>query len=233
MRCLAFIILFWMGSVSIALPFNSVNKVDFERLFYGDIIKPQNYIKPIGMALIENFSGAILENEKNEQFFVVQGDEINIENQIFYIEKISPDEIVLKNSEENKTILRFPDQEQIIKKQVEGDWRNPKLPEIDLETYKQLAKNLGAPEFLINAIKTAPLTSRSRAGRLGILVSENLPVIILRQLGLRPNDLILEIQKIPVLETERLFSELKSDYLNEVLLEVQRDAKLRIIRITQ
>ena len=233
MRCLAFIILFWMGSVSIALPFNTVNKVDFERLFYGDIIKPQNYIKPIGMALIENFSGAILENEKNEQFFVVQGDEINIENQIFYIEKISPDEIVLKNSEENKTILRFPDQEQIIKKQVEGDWRNPKLPEIDLETYKQLAKNLGAPEFLINAIKTAPLTSRSRAGRLGILVSENLPVIILRQLGLRPNDLILEIQKIPVLETERLFSELKSDYLNEVLLEVQRDAKLRIIRITQ
>ena len=233
MRCLAFIILFWMGSVSIALPFNSVNKVDFERLFYGDIIKPQNYIKPIGMALIENFSGAILENEKNEQFFVVQGDEINIENQIFYIEKISPDEIVLKNSEENKTILRFPDQEQIIKKQVEGDWRNPKLPEIDLETYKQLAKNLGAPEFLINAIKTAPLTSRSRAGRLGILVSENLPVIILKQLGLRPNDLILEIQKIPVLETERLFSELKSDYLNEVLLEVQRDAKLRIIRITQ
>ena len=233
MRCLAFIILFWMGSVSIALPFNSVNKVDFERLFYGDIIKPQNYIKPIGMALIENFSGAILENEKNEQFFVVQGDEINIENQIFYIEKISPDEIVLKNSEENKTILRFPDQEQIIKKQVEGDWRNPKLPEIDLETYKQLAKNLGAPEFLINAIKTAPLTSRSRAGRLGILVSENLPVIILRQLGLRPNDLILEIQKIPVLETERLFSELKSDSLNEVLLEVQRDTKLRIIRITQ
>ena len=233
MRCLAFIILFWMSSVSIALPSNPVSKVDFERLFYGDIIKPQNYIKPIGIALIGNFSGAILENEKNEQFFVVQGDEINIENQIFYIEKISPDEIVLKNSKENKTILRFPDQEQIIKKQVEEDWRNPKLPEIDLETYKQLAKNLGAPEFLINAIKTAPLTSRSRAGRLGILVSENLPVIILRQLGLRPNDLILEIQKIPVLETERLFSELKSDSLNEVLLEVQRDAKLRIIRITQ
>ena len=233
MRCLAFIILFWMGSVSIALPSNSVSKVDFERLFYGDIIKPQNYIKPIGMALIGNFSGAILENEKNEQFFVVQGDEINIENQIFFIEFISPDEIVLKNSEEKKTILKFLDQEKIIKKQVEADWRNPKLPEIDLATYKQLAKNLGAPKFFINAIKTAPLTSRSRAGRLGIVVSENLPVIILRQLGLRPNDLILEIQKIPVLETERLFSELKSDSLSEILLEVQRDAKLRIIRITQ
>ena len=222
-----------MGSVSIALPSNSVSKVDFERLFYGDIIKPQNYIKPIGMALIGNFSGAILENEKNEQFFVVQGDEINIENQIFFIEFISPDEIVLKNSEEKKTILKFLDQEKIIKKQVEADWRNPKLPEIDLATYKQLAKNLGAPKFFINAIKTAPLTSRSRAGRLGIVVSENLPVIILRQLGLRPNDLILEIQKIPVLETERLFSELKSDSLSEILLEVQRDAKLRIIRITQ
>ena len=233
MRCLAFIILFWMGSVSIALPSNSVSKVDFERLFYGDIIKPQNYIKPIGMALIGNFSGAILENEKNEQFFVVQGDEINIENQIFFIEFISPDEIVLKNSEEKKTILKSLDQENIIKKQVEADWRNPKLPEIDLATYKQLAKNLGAPKFFINAIKTAPLTSRSRAGRLGIVVSENLPVIILRQLGLRPNDLILEIQKIPVLETERLFSELKSDSLSEILLEVQRDAKLRIIRITQ
>ena len=233
MRCLAFIILFWMGSVSIALPSNSVSKVDFERLFYGDIIKPQNYIKPIGMALIGNFSGAILENEKNEQFFVVQGDEINIENQIFFIEFISTDEIVLKNREEKKTILKFLDQEKIIKKQVEADWRNPKLPEIDLATYKQLAKNLGAPKFFINAIKTAPLTSRSRAGRLGIVVSENLPVIILRQLGLRPNDLILEIQKIPVLETERLFSELKSDSLSEILLEVQRDAKLRIIRITQ
>ena len=233
MRCLAFIILFWMSSISFALPSNPVSRVDFERLFYGDIIKPQNYIKPIGMALIGNFSGAILENEKNEQFFVVQGDEINIENQIFYIEIISPDEIVLKNSEEKKTILRFPDHEKIIKKQVEENWRNPKLPEIDLETYKKLAKNLGAPKFFINAIKTAPLTSRSRAGRLGIVVSENLPVIILKQLGLRPNDLILEIQKIPVLETERLFSELKSDSLSEILLEVQRDAKLRIIRITQ
>ena len=91
------------------------------------------------------------------------------------MKSISPDEIVLKNSEEKKTILRFPDQEKIIKKQVEEDWRNPKLPEIDLETYKQLAKNLGAPEFFINAIKTAALTSRSRAGRLGIVVSENLP----------------------------------------------------------
>ena len=68
---------------------------------------------------------------------------------------------------------------------------------------------------------------------MGIVVSENLPVVILKQLGLRPNDIILEIQKIPVLEIDRLFSELKSDSLNEILVEVQRDAMLRIIRITQ
>ena len=104
---------------------------------------------------------------------------------------------------------------------------------IDLETYKRLAKSLGAPDFFINAIKTPPVTTRSRAGRLGIMVSENLPILLLKQLGLRPNDIILEIQKIPVLETERLFSEINSDSLSEVLLEVQRDDKLRIIRITQ
>ena len=222
-----------MGLFNSVLSSKTVSRVDFEKLFYGDIIEPQNYIKPIGMALIGNFSGAILENEQNEQFFVVQGDEINIENKIFYIETISTDEIVLKNNEEKKTILRFPDQEQIITKQVKEERRNPKLPEIDLETYKQLAINLGAPKFFINVIKTAPVTKRSRAGRLGIVVSENLPVIILKQLGLRPNDIILEIQKIPVHETERLFSELKSESLSEILLEVQRDAKLRIIRITQ
>ena len=38
------------------------------------------------MAIIGNFSGAILENEKKEQFFVIEGDEINLENQIFTIE---------------------------------------------------------------------------------------------------------------------------------------------------
>ena len=159
--------------------------------------------------------------------------EINLENQIFHIKSISPAGIVLRSKLEKETILRFPDQKKIIEKKVVGDWKNPNLPVIDLESYKRLAKSLGAPDFFINAIKTPPVTTRSRAGRLGIVVSENLPILLLKQLGLRPNDIILEIQKIPVLETERLFSEITPDSLSEVLLEVQRDDKLRIIRITQ
>jgi hypothetical protein len=233
MRFVALIIFFLIGLTNIVLASDNVGKLDFEKLFYGDIIDPQNHIKPIGMALIGDFSGAILENDKNEQFFIMEGDEINLENQIFHIKSISPDGIVLQSKLEKETILRFPDQKKIIEKKIEGDWKNPKLPVIDLETYKRLAKSLGAPNFFINAIKTAPVTTRSRAGRLGIVVSENLPILLLKQLGLRPNDIILEIQRIPVLETERLFSEIKPDSLNEVLLEVQRDDKLRIIRITQ
>jgi hypothetical protein len=233
MRFIALIIFFLIGLTNIVLASDNVGKLDFEKLFYGDIIDPQNHIKPIGMALIGDFSGAILENDKNEQFFIMEGDEINLENQIFHIKSISPDGIVLRSKLEKETILRFPDQKKIIEKKVVGDWKNPQLPVIDLETYKRLAKSLGAPDFFINAIKTLPVTTRSRAGRLGILVSENLPILLLKQLGLRPNDIILEIQKIPVLETERLFSEINPDSLSEVLLEVQRDDKLRIIRITQ
>jgi len=233
MRLFAVIMLFLISSLNIACATNKVSKLDFVKLFYGDIVDPQKHIKPIGMALIGDFSGAILENDRNEQFFIMQGDEINLENQIFYIKSISPDGIVLQSKLEKETILRFPDQKKTIEKKVEGDWGNPNLPVIDLETYKRLAKSLGAPDFFISAIKTAPLTTRSRAGRLGIVVSENLPILLLKQLGLRPNDIILEIQKIPVLETERLFSEIKADSLSEVLLEVQRDDKLRIIRITQ
>tara|TARA_B110000914_G_scaffold211875_1_gene212301 strand:+ start:12 stop:713 length:702 start_codon:yes stop_codon:yes gene_type:complete len=233
MRFVALIIFFLIGLTNIVLASDNVGKLDFEKLFYGDIIDPQNHIKPIGMALIGDFSGAILENDKNEQFFIMEGDEINLENQIFHIKSISPDGIVLRSKLEKETILRFPDQKKIIEKKVVGDWKNPQLPVIDLETYKRLAKSLGAPDFFINAIKTPPVTTRSRAGRLGILVSENLPILLLKQLGLRPNDIILEIQKIPVLETERLFSEITPDSLSEVLLEVQRDDKLRIIRITQ
>jgi hypothetical protein len=233
MRFIALIIFFLIGLTNIVLASDNVGKLDFEKLFYGDIIDPQNHIKPIGMALIGDFSGAILENDKNEQFFIMEGDEINLENQIFHIKSISPDGIVLRSKLEKETILRFPDQKKIIEKKVVGDWKNPQLPVIDLETYKRLAKSLGAPDFFINAIKTPPATTRSRAGRLGILVSENLPILLLKQLGLRPNDIILEIQKIPVLETERLFSEITPDSLSEVLLEVQRDDKLRIIRITQ
>ena len=233
MRFIALIIFFLIGLTNIVLASDNVGKLDFEKLFYGDIIDPQNHIKPIGMALIGDFSGAILENDKNEQFFIMKGDEINLENQIFHIKSISPDGIVLRSKLEKETILRFPDQKKIIEKKVVGDWKNPNLPVIDLESYKRLAKSLGAPDFFINAIKTPPVTTRSRAGRLGILVSENLPILLLKQLGLRPNDIILEIQKIPVLETERLFSEITPDSLSEVLLEVQRDDKLRIIRITQ
>jgi hypothetical protein len=233
MRFIALIIFFLIGLTNIVLASDNVGKLDFEKLFYGDIIDPQNHIKPIGMALIGDFSGAILENDKNEQFFIMEGDEINLENQIFHIKSISPDGIVLRSKLEKETILRFPDQKKIIEKKVVGDWKNPQLPVIDLETYKRLAKSLGAPDFFINAIKTPPVTTRSRAGRLGIVVSENLPILLLKQLGLRPNDIILEIQKIPVLETERLFSEITPDSLSEVLLEVQRDDKLRIIRITQ
>ena len=233
MQFFALIIFFLIGLTNIVLASDNVGKLDFEKLFYGDIIDPQNHIKPIGMALIGDFSGAILENDKNEQFFIMEGDEINLENQIFHIKSISPDGIVLRSKLEKETILRFPDQKKIIEKKVVGDWKNPQLPVIDLETYKRLAKSLGAPDFFINAIKTPPVTTRSRAGRLGIVVSENLPILLLKQLGLRPNDIILEIQKIPVLETERLFSEINPDSLSEVLLEVQRDDKLRIIRITQ
>ena len=233
MRFIALIIFFLIGLTNIVLASDNVGKLDFEKLFYGDIIDPQNHIKPIGMALIGDFSGAILENDKNEQFFIMEGDEINLENQIFHIKSISPDGIVLRSKLEKETILRFPDQKKIIEKKVVGDWKNPQLPVINLETYKRLAKSLGAPDFFINAIKTLPVTTRSRAGRLGIVVSENLPILLLKQLGLRPNDIILEIQKIPVLETERLFSEITPDSLSEVLLEVQRDDKLRIIRITQ
>ncbi|MDB4229483.1 hypothetical protein N9805_02245 [Paracoccaceae bacterium] len=233
MQFFALIIFFLIGLTNIVLASDNVGKLDFEKLFYGDIIDPQNHIKPIGMALIGDFSGAILENDKNEQFFIMEGDEINLENQIFHIKSISPDGIVLRSKLEKETILRFPDQKKIIEKKIVGDWKNPQLPVIDLETYKRLAKSLGAPDFFINAIKTLPVTTRSRAGRLGIVVSENLPILLLKQLGLRPNDIILEIQKIPVLETERLFSEITPDSLSEVLLEVQRDDKLRIIRITQ
>ena len=233
MRFIALIIFFLIGLTNIVLASDNVGKLDFEKLFYGDIIDPQNHIKPIGMALIGDFSGAILENDKNEQFFIMEGDELNLENQIFHIKSISPDGIVLRSKLEKETILRFPDQKKIIEKKVVGDWKNPNLPVIDLESYKRLAKSLGAPDFFINAIKTPPVTTRSRAGRLGIVVSENLPILLLKQLGLRPNDIILEIQKIPVLETERLFSEITPDSLSEVLLEVQRDDKLRIIRITQ
>ena len=233
MRFIALIIFFLIGLTNIVLASATVGKLDFEKLFYGDIIDPQNHIKPIGMALIGDFSGAILENDKNEQFFIMEGDEINLENQIFHIKSISPDGIVLRSKMEKETILRFPDQKKIIEKKVVGDWKNQQLPVIDLETYKRLAKSLGAPNFFINAIKTPPVTTRSRAGRLGIVVSENLPILLLKQLGLRPNDIILEIQKVPVLETERLFSEITPDSLSEVLLEVQRDDKLRIIRITQ
>ena len=233
MRFIALIIFFLIGLTNIVLASDNVGKLDFEKLFYGDIIDPQNHIKPIGMALIGDSSGAILANDKNEQFFIMEGDEINLENQIFHIKSISPDGIVLRSKLEKETILRFPDQKKIIEKKVVGDWKNPQLPVIDLETYKRLAKSLGAPDFFINAIKTPPVTTRSRAGRLGIVVSENLPILLLKQLGLRPNDIILEIQKIPVLETERLFSEITPDSLSEVLLEVQRDDKLRIIRITQ
>jgi len=233
MRFIAVIMLFLIGLVNIALASGNAEKLDFEKLFYGDIVDPQNHIKPIGMALIGDFSGAILENDKNEQFFIMEGDEINLENQIFHIKSISPAGIVLRSKLEKETILRFPDQKKIIEKKVVGDWKNPNLPVIDLESYKRLAKSLGAPDFFINAIKTPPVTTRSRAGRLGIVVSENLPILLLKQLGLRPNDIILEIQKIPVLETERLFSEITPDSLSEVLLEVQRDDKLRMIRITQ
>ena len=233
MRFVALIIFFLIGLTNIVLASDNVGKLDFEKLFYGDIIDPQNHIKPIGMALIGDFSGAILENDKNEQFFIMEGDEINLENQIFHIKSISPDGIVLRSKLEKETILRFPDQKKIIEKKIVGDWKNPQLPVIDLETYKRLAKSLGAPDFFINAIKTPPVTTRSRAGRLGIVVSENLPILLLKQLRLRPNDIILEIQRIPVLESERLFSEIKGDSLSEVLLEVQRDDKLRIIRITQ
>ena len=233
MRFIAVIMLFLIGLVNIALASGNAEKLDFEKLFYGDIVDPQNHIKPIGMALIGDFSGAILENDKNEQFFIMEGDEINLENQIFHIKSISPAGIVLRSKLEKETILRFPDQKKIIEKKVVGDWKNPNLPVIDLESYKRLAKSLGAPDFFINAIKTPPVTTRSRAGRLGIVVSENLSILLLKQLGLRPNDIILEIQKIPVLETERLFSEITPDSLSEVLLEVQRDDKLRMIRITQ
>ncbi|MDA9123021.1 hypothetical protein N9J96_05920 [Paracoccaceae bacterium] len=69
---------------------------------------------------------------------------------------------------------------------------------IDLETYNRLAKSFGAPDFFISAIKITPVTTRSRAGRLGIVVSENLPILLLKQLGLRPNDIILEIQRIVI-----------------------------------
>ena len=78
MRLFVVIMLFLISSLNIACATNNVSKLDFERLFFGDIINPQNYIKPIGMALIGDFSGAILENDKNEQFFVMQGDEINL-----------------------------------------------------------------------------------------------------------------------------------------------------------
>jgi len=233
MRFIALIIFFLIGHTNIVLASDKDGKLDFVKLFYGDIIDPQKHIKPIGMALIGDFSGAILANDKNEQFFIMEGDEINLENQIFHIKSISPDGIVLQSKLEKETRLRFPNQKKTIEKKVEGDWKNPNLPVIDLETYKRLAKSLGAPDFFISAIKTVPVTTRSRAGRLGLVVSENLPILLLKQLGLRPNDIILEIQKIPVLETERLFSEINTDSLSEVLLEVQRDDKLRIIRITQ
>ena len=96
MRFITLAIFLLTGHPNIVQASDYLGKLDFEQLFYGNIIDPQNYIKPIGIALIGDFSGAILENDKNEQFFIMQGDEINLENQIFHIKSISPDGIVLQ-----------------------------------------------------------------------------------------------------------------------------------------
>ena len=85
MRFIALTLLLFLGSMSIAPASGDLGRLDFEKLFYGDIINPQNHIKPIGLALVGDFSGAILENDKNEQFFTMRGDEINLQNQIFNI----------------------------------------------------------------------------------------------------------------------------------------------------
>ena len=89
---------------------------------------------------------------------------------------------------------------------------------IDLETYNRLAKSFGAPDFFISAIKITPVTTRSRAGRLGIMVSENLPILLLKQLGLRPNDIILEIQR-----KIDLFSSNSSEFSKSEILHIRLD----------
>ena len=211
---------------------NTTEEINFKNLFFGSKLNINDHFFAIGTAVIGEFSGAILQNKNNEQFFIMEKDEFNILGEIFYVKTITEKKITLSNliSQENY-FLSFGALTSTPLTKIVQKYQTPKLPEIDLKLYKDIARELGAPEFILSAIQEAPKTERDRVGRLGIKIGDSVPVLLLNQLSLTPNDIIINVQGVSIFESKEILLKLKSDKKTDILLEIERNKKLKAIRI--
>ena len=152
--------------------------------------------------------------------------------EIFYVKTITEKKITLSKliSQENY-FLSFGVLTSTPLTKIVQKYQTPKLPEIDLKLYKDIARELGAPEFILSAIQEAPKTERDRVGRLGIKIGDSVPVLLLNQLSLTPNDIIINVQGVSIFESKEILLKLKSDKKTDILLEIERNKKLKAIRI--
>ena len=228
-----FVVTLQIGNVKAdLLPQNTTEEINFTHLFFGSKLNINDYFIAIGTAVIGEFSGAILANKNNEQFFIMEKDEFNILGDIFYVKKITRKKIVLSNliSQENH-FLSFDTFTSIPLTKIVQQYKKPELPQIDLELYKDIARELGAPDFILSAIREVPKTERDRVGRLGIKIGNTVPTLLLNQLSLTPNDIIIKVQEVSVFDGKAILVKLKSDKKTDILLEIERNKKLKAIRI--
>ena len=228
-----FVVILQIGSVKADfLVQNTTEEINFKNLFFGSKLNINDHFFAVGTAVIGKFSGAILENKNNEQFFIIEKDEFNILGEIFYIKKITETKITLSNliSQENH-FLSFGNSTSVSLTKIVQKNIIPKLPQIDLKLYKDIARELGAPEFILSAIRTAPKTDRDRVGRLGIKIGDTVPILLLNQLSLTPNDIIINVQEVSVFDSKEILLKLKSGKKTDILLEIERNKKLKAIRI--
>jgi len=130
-----FVVTIQIGSVKADLIVqNTTEEINFKNLFFGSKLNINDHFFAIGTAVIGEFSGAILQNKNNEQFFIMEKDEFNILGEIFYVKTITEKKITLSNliSQENY-FLSFGALTSTPLTKIVQKYQTPKLPEIELK----------------------------------------------------------------------------------------------------
>ena len=126
---------------------------------------------------------------------------------------------------------KFP--EKIAKFDEEND-KDVVILDRNLEEVRELLKSLGLPNFLLRKPSRYLKLSHSRAGRPGLEVTSEIPDFLSKMIPFEEKDIILTIDTISAVDTDRLLLQLQNKVENGVFnVEIERAGKLKLLRVSK
>ena len=218
----------------------SFEELQLDRIFWpAPKIEVVKNIELIAFFVDDNFASYLLKRSDTNELLLIRPND-----KILYLEKLLTlisveDGQLLFKSENNLDFVLNVDTSENPTSHVE---KNAKvlLPEtmrtaeekVQFSQAKELARNLGVPNILVNNFDVIPNYGFSRGGRKGLLLDDDVPKLFFTFTPFEQGDILLGVDGIPFTNIDKLLEHINvKGNTASYAVELQRDKRLRLLNV--